>query len=182
MVPEAVTFGRFNYLSMGHISFLESILKKWSKVTVIILDTELSHTRMFYTDSQLKTFYNMCESHFQNTLLPLDTRIKAFDNISMINTADVHVFAGLRPELHSNWFNMNFPATDYDLVFSKDPNNQFDKLRFECFKSILKRNVFEVKPSLYVHNTQILRSDDKESYFDPTVLRFYQEHKVTIGN
>ena len=52
----AVTFGRFNFISKGHVNFIETVLKKWDELYLIILVPDDISMSMFYKNPATQNF------------------------------------------------------------------------------------------------------------------------------
>ena len=177
----AVTFGRFNYFSKGHIYFFEEILKKWEKLVIVCLENSTSDERLYTSDDLLlNVFYKECDANFEKTLLPITTRLEAINIFAKKYPNRVTVTQGGRPENSPNDFNRCFPVSQFDLVFSKDYSKYFDLLRFEAFEKILERKVIAIHPSKYIHNTEIARLSDKKDMFWPEVWNYYKKKGIRV--
>jgi nicotinic acid mononucleotide adenylyltransferase len=68
----AVTYGGFNFVSIGHVNFLETILKEWSQVFVLILPNNNICNPIVYPDKDTNDFLSICNDSIQKKkLLPI---------------------------------------------------------------------------------------------------------------
>ena len=181
MVESAVTFGRYNLFTYGHISTIIEILKEYKRINIgLIINDEKSRIQI---DKNLKEFYKLADKNYtdKKLLLPVALRekfimegLKEFDHrlgkyISVVRIK--------RPEYFVEEFNAKFPKEMYDIVFpdSKNENNEFDILRNSYMSTILSRNIKFVNPKLTVHSSEI--KEGMERYVPKNVLKLLHKYE-----
>ncbi|MBR2431053.1 adenylyltransferase/cytidyltransferase family protein [bacterium] len=156
----AITFGRYNFFTVAHLSTVKEILKKWEKLYILIVDDSLGKTNNCINGCE--EFYNLCDKNHKEKKIYFSIE----ERMEMINLAlleagiknRVIVLHYCRPECNIKKFNDDFEKNSYDLVFpcSVDEPNYFDKIRNDSFEKILGRRVFCVFPKITIHVSQIL--------------------------
>ena len=83
-----------------------------------------------------------------------------------------------RPEYDCNGFNEKYSIEEFDVVFPSINNKDgdFDSCRNENFGEILQRKIFEVKPPITMHFTDIVQKikqgESPESFFSKSVVDY----------
>ena len=179
-MKEAVTFGRYNVFSYGHISTLIEILKRYSKINIgLIIDGEKTNIDI---DNELCRIYELADKNYiDKELYPVEIRkqmiiagIQQFDDRLMER---VNIELIRRPEYFKKEFNKYFPIEKYDLVFPKsdDEKNEFDILRNEYMGIILERKIYFVNPKLIIHNSDI--KEQRSKYIPSKVIKIIDDYK-----
>ena len=183
-MKEAVTFGRYNNFSYGHISTLIAILKDFKKINIgLIADDKKSD---IYIEEKFKRLYELADENYtKKKLLPVDIRkkmiiagIKQFDS-RLLEKINIKIIK--RPEYFIHEFNNVFPLESYELVFpkAKEEKNEFDLLRNDLMSELLERKISFVTPKLTVHNSQ-MSYRDREKYIPSEVLKILDNYNESI--
>ena len=142
----AVTYGRFNYLSKGHINFIETILRSWDEVYLVLLVNDPNiYTKINY-DEDTNNFIEMCNSNVnKKEILPITHRLNAFSKAIRKNenlVGKVHLSVFCRPEVNVEHFNACYPDKYFDMVFPKDHTTEWDRKKSEKFRDVFFREIF----------------------------------------
>ncbi|WP_158593350.1 hypothetical protein [Lactobacillus sp. ESL0245] len=104
----AVTYGSFNFVSIGHVNLLETILKEWSQVFVLILPNNNICNHIVYPDKDTNDFLSMCNDSIQKKkLLPIVDRVNALSLVIKNNPkliGKVHIAVFCRPDANISFF------------------------------------------------------------------------------
>ena len=164
----AVTFGRYQIVSIAHLDTIRTILLEWPKVEIGILDLRPERPP---TPPEIPThlaeFYADCEANTAPAKNPMSVDERASFWEATLRAAGigdrVSVRIIARPELEPDRFNQQFPPERFDLVFPRPSGDGFDNVRNASFEEVLAREVHTVDPPLEYHTSDIramFRSDD----------------------
>ncbi|MEO3822767.1 zeta toxin family protein [Actinomadura sp. B10D3] len=158
----AVTFGRYQLVSIAHLDTVRAIAMDWPKVTVGVIDIDAQPSEALAVPPHLEDFYRDCDANTapQKNPMTLDERISLWQTaLHAAGLQDrVTVQAVPRPELDPKGFNAAFPSDEYDVVFPAPSGKGFDGSRNANFEEILDRDVKAVEPPLEYHTSTIRES------------------------
>ena len=144
----AVTFGRYQVVSVAHLDTVRTMLRQWREVTVGVLDPTLGPGGPLDDDAPARWAP-------ERNPLSGDERIRLWRSaIAAAGLGDrVHVvaMAGMTPDPAR--FNRDFPPDRFDLVFPESEGTGFDLIRNDRFREQFGRAVFEVRPSVTYHTS-----------------------------
>ncbi|MFE2684505.1 zeta toxin family protein [Streptomyces mirabilis] len=155
----AVTFGRYQIVSIAHLDTVRTILRDFPSLEIGVLDLEARPERMPNVPDHLRDFYNGCETNTSPAKNPMSAQERAgfwqatIDAAGLQDRVTVHVVP--RPELDPDGFNQIFPPDRIDLVFPTVSGEGFDLIRNASFEEILGRKVRTVDPPLEYHTSDI---------------------------
>lgn len=175
----AVTFGRFNYFTLGHEFFVQLMLRQYEKLVIgIVVDSEKENNKD--VDLLDEKFFNLTKSKHIN-LNSIDIRLKAIEESEVYNqfANRISIYPIFKPEFFPNKFNFVFPKKKYDLIFPKT-DDEFDKFRNVYFEKKLDRHIFILNPDFVIHNSQIRQEKEKQQYFDIRVSEFYKLNNISL--
>lgn len=182
-MKKAVTFGRYNLVTLSHLSTIIEILKKWDYLVVLIVSNDLISRNE--PVAELGNFYRLCEQNHMKSknIFTLKERKTMFNKMlfdyNLTNLVKVDFFA--RPELNYVEFNQKYHQCEYDLVFPRCNSNdgEFDKIRNDSFQKILNREIYTVNPACTVHTKEIVtflrNAEDINNYLSPGVCAYLKE-------
>jgi hypothetical protein len=156
----AVTFGRYQIVSIAHLDTIRTILLDWPTVEIGVLDLQAGtpatpidvpeHMVEFYRDSDANT------DPARNPLSAAERRDLWSATVDAAGLADRVTIAIIpRPELDPDTFNDRYPSAEWDLVFPAPTGTGFDRTRNDHFSEILARPVHTVEPPLEYHTSDI---------------------------
>ncbi len=178
----AVTFGRFNFISKGHVNFIETVLKKWDELYLIILVPDDISMSMFYKNPATQNFLDKCKSKIHSKpLLSINYRVNAFSEVIKNNPklqGKVHLSVSCRPDANVALFNASYPEKFFDLVFPNDDTTQLDKSKICEFEKVFFRKVYGVNPDFILHNSQIEKYHTYEQNLDAVAYQYYKDENI----
>jgi hypothetical protein len=155
----AVTFGRYQIVSIAHLDTVRTILRDFPSLEIGVLDLEARPEQMPHVPEHLRDFYDGCEANTSPAKNPMSAEERAgfwqatIDAVGLQDRVTVHVIT--RPELDPDGFNRMFPPDRVDLVFPTASGEGFDLIRNASFEEILGRKVRTVEPPLEYHTSDI---------------------------
>ncbi|MGW8879564.1 zeta toxin family protein [Streptomyces mirabilis] len=155
----AVTFGRYQIVSIAHLDTVRTILRDFPSLEIGVLDLEARPERMPHVPEHLRDFYDGCEANTSTAKNPMSAAERAgfwqatIDAAGLQDRVTVRVIP--RPELAPEGFNRIFPPDRIDLVFPTASGEGFDLIRNASFEEILGRKVRTVEPPLEYHTSDI---------------------------
>jgi hypothetical protein len=161
----AVTFGRYQMVTVAHLSTVTAILDQWAHVSigVLILTDVTSDDPSTSGDPGMADFYRDCAANCapDRNPLTLTERVTcwraAIDHAGLSDRVDVVALP--RPELCPRLFTALFPPSRCDLVFpSPRGGTAFDAGRNQAFATLLRRTIHTVSPPVELHTSAIRRS------------------------
>lgn len=163
----AVTFGRYQIVSIAHLDTIRTILLDWPKVEIGILDLDRRPLTPPDIPAHLAEFYADCEANTTPAKNPMsaDERSRFWEATLLAAGFDERVSVRIigRPELAPDSFNEQYPPDRFDLVFPRPSGDGFDNVRNASFEEVLDREVHAVDPPLEYHTSDIramFRNDD----------------------
>ncbi|RMC49657.1 hypothetical protein F5ESL0228_02740 [Lactobacillus sp. ESL0228] len=124
-----VIYGSFNFVSTGHVNFLETIFKEWSQVFVLILPNNNICNPIVYPDKDTNDFLSMCNDSIQKKkLLPIVDRVNALSLVIKNNPkliGKVHIAVFCRPDDNISFFDVCYPKENFDIVFLLDDSTKW---------------------------------------------------------
>jgi hypothetical protein len=145
---EAVTFGRYQVVSIAHLDTVRTILRQWPTVTVGVLDPDLGPGGPLDHDAPARWAP-------ERNPLPADVRVAIWrdvlDAAGLADRVRVVRIAGMTPDPAQ--FNREYPPDRYDMVFPVPEGTRFDLIRNDLFRSQFGRDVHEVTPSVTYHTS-----------------------------
>ncbi len=160
MSNQALFHGRFQRPSIGHVATVEAILAKWDHLTIGVV---YNSVRLTNTDLRLRDYVSQVDiaSYGPGRNPFTQSEVKEMWKsyiLSMSLMKRVDCLIVKRIEFEPD-FNVLFPPEKIDLVFSElNPEDAgADVLRHQLFPEVLGREIFQVKPSLSIHNSEIRR-------------------------
>ncbi len=155
----AVTFGRYQIVSIAHLDTIRTILMDWPTVEIGILDLDTRPHGVVPIPPHLEEFYRDCEANVRPEKNPMTAQERAGFWEAALNAAGLQDRATVRiiprPELTPAEFNRLYPADQVDLVFPTASGEGFDRIRNASFETILSRRVHTVDPPLEYHTSDI---------------------------
>ncbi|MEW2417544.1 zeta toxin family protein [Streptomyces sp. NPDC046866] len=155
----AVTFGRYQIVSIAHLDTVRTILRDFPSLELGVLDLEARPDQMPHIPEHLRDFYAGCEANTSPAKNPMSADERAGFWQATIEAAGlqdrVTVRVINRPELDPDGFNQMFPPERVDLVFPTASGEGFDLIRNASFGEILGRKVRTVEPPLEYHTSDI---------------------------
>ena len=155
----AVTFGRYQIVSIAHLDTIRTILLDWPTVAIGVLDLGSRPARLPVVPEHLQGFYRGCEANTAPAKNPMTVEERAsfwratIAEVGLEDRVSVRIIA--RPELDPDGFNRQYPQDRVDLVFPTAGGEGFDLIRNASFEEILGRRVFPVDPPLEYHTSDI---------------------------
>lgn len=182
MRKNAVTFGRYNVFSLGHLSTIKEILKSWEHLHILVIDSELPKNNELIPT--LCEFYALCDKNHTknknvfNTSERLEFIKRACVEAGIIDRITIGITC--RPEYNYDYFNFQYPKSKFDLVFPEcSEDSKFDKLRNVAFEKILNRKVFDVKAPVVMHLSDIVEklnnNSNIKSFFLSSVVQYLKD-------
>lgn len=182
MIKKAVTFGRYFYFNIGHLSTVQAILKEFDLLVIGLVNPDrenpedIQKLREKYID-----FYENVDKKVLELPLTFEERKlmieKALRNAKIENVILTEV---RRVEYFPSIFNERFRPDEYQLVFP-ELNSSFDIRRNEVFEDILKRKIHLVKPELESHSSDAKNKFDNMVYMDDEIMEIYKRYGVIEG-
>ncbi|MGA3539014.1 zeta toxin family protein [Micromonosporaceae bacterium DT194] len=155
----AVTFGRYQIVSIAHLDTVRTILMDWPTLEVGVLDLEHLPNQRAEIPEHLQQFYRDCEANVAPEKNPMSAEERAgfwratIAEAGLQDRVSVRVIP--RPELDPAGFNRQYPADRFDVVFPTVSGEGFDRIRNDAFQEILGRPVLSVDPPLEYHTSDI---------------------------
>lgn len=155
----AVTFGRYQIVSIAHLDTIRTILLDWPTVEVGVLDLDPRPAHPPNVPAHLRDFYQGCEANTSSAKNPMTAEERAgfwratIAEAGLEDRVTVRVIP--RPELFPQGFNKQYPPDQFDLVFPTARGEGFDLIRNASFEEILRRPVHPVDPPLEYHTSDI---------------------------
>ncbi|UUY52316.1 zeta toxin family protein (plasmid) [Streptomyces yangpuensis] len=155
----AVTFGRYQIVSIAHLDTVRTILRDFPSLEIGVLDLEARPEQMPPVPEHLREFYAGCEANTSPAKNPMSAEERAgfwqatIDAVGLQDRVTVRVIT--RPELDPGGFNRMFPPERFDLVFPTASGEGFDLIRNASFEEIFNRKVRTVEPPLEYHTSDI---------------------------
>lgn len=155
----AVTFGRYQIVSIAHLDTVRTILRDFPSLEIGVLDLDARPAQMPTIPDHLRDFYAGCEANTSPAKNPMSPEERAgfwqatIDAVGLQDRVTVRVIT--RPELDPDGFNRMFPPERVDLVFPTASGEGFDLIRNASFEEIFGRKVRTVEPPLEFHTSDI---------------------------
>jgi UDP-N-acetylglucosamine kinase len=155
----AVTFGRYQIVSIAHLDTVRTILMDWPTVEVGVLDLDARPATAPIIPEHLQAFYDGCEANTAPAKNQMTAQERAsfwqatIDTAGLSDRVTVRIIG--RPEMAPDEFNRQYPADSVDLVFPTSRGEGFDLIRNASFEEILGRPVTPVDPPLEYHTSDI---------------------------
>jgi hypothetical protein len=155
----AVTFGRYQIVSIAHLDTVRTILRDFPSLEIGVIDLQARPERMPHVPDHLRDFYDGCEANTSPAKNPMSAEERAgfwqatIDAVGLHDRVTVRVIS--RPELDPTGFNQMFPPERVDLVFPTANGEGFDLIRNASFEEIRGRKVRTVEPPLEYHTSDI---------------------------
>lgn len=155
----AVTFGRYQIVSIAHLDTVRTILRDFPSLEIGVLDLDARPQTSPPIPEHLRDFYAGCEANTSPAKNPMSVAERAAFWQATISAAGlqdrVTVRVIPRPELDPDGFNRMFPPERVDLVFPTSSGEGFDLIRNASFEEIFGRKVRTVEPPLEYHTSDI---------------------------
>lgn len=179
----AVTYGRFNYLSKGHIHFFEKIVEVWKELYIVVLiNNNKIIDKIMYDETNLNDFIVMCNANVnKKKLLAIHHRLNCLSRAIQNNSkliGKVHISAFCRPEVNVKKFNLCYPPDAFDLVFPLDDSNEWDKIKPEMFSGVFFRPVRTVELDFLTHNSDIVANNAYKELLEESAYNYYLTNKL----
>jgi UDP-N-acetylglucosamine kinase len=155
----AVTFGRYQIVSIAHLDTIRTILLDWPTVEIGVLDLDSRPAGPLAVPPHLRDFYQGCEANTSPAKNPMTAEERAsfwratVAEAGLQDRVAVRIIA--RPELDPEGFNRQYPLDRFNLVFPTASGEGFDLVRNASFSEILRRRVYPVDPPLEYHTSDI---------------------------
>lgn len=155
----AVTFGRYQIVSIAHLDTVRTILRDFPSLEIGVLDLQARPEQMPTIPEHLREFYAGCEANTSPAKNPMSPEERAgfwqatIDAVGLQDRVTVRVIT--RPELDPDGFNRMYPPENVDLVFPTASGEGFDLIRNASFEEIFGRKVRTVEPPLEYHTSDI---------------------------
>lgn len=181
---KAVTFGRYNILTFGHLSTFISILDDWDNLKILILDNSLE--KRDKEVSIFREFYDLCElNHIKKrNVFTVEERVDMMQAVlhEYHLTNKISIEVAPRPEYNYSSFNKNYPMEEYDLVFPSVENEEvrFDIIRNEAFEKILSRKVFTVNPEITLHLSSVVKEINQHNSIEKYIPKSIVEYLLDV--
>jgi nicotinamide mononucleotide adenylyltransferase len=159
----AVTFGRFNPVTKGHLALLTAMVAGWEVVTVCVSDLAVDAPPGFdpRRAPMPEEFYSACDEKcsLERNPFTVEERVAMWrETIRAAGLSGAATAVAIRrPEHYPQEFNDRFPADRHDLAFGNS-TNEFDVAKTQHFQRLLNRAVLPVQPAFTLHATDIKRS------------------------
>jgi Zeta toxin len=158
----AVTFGRYQIVSIAHLDTIRTMLMDWPSVEIGVLDMNAQPATPVPVPDHLREFYQECEANTAPPKNPMSTEQRAEFWRATLAAAGlqdrVTVRVIPRPELYPGNFNAQYPTDRFHLAFPTVGGAGFDAIRNDCFAEILGRPVYPVDPPLEYHTSDIRKA------------------------
>lgn len=155
----AVTFGRYQIVSIAHLDTIRTILRDWPSVEIGVLDLDTPPAPGLVVPEHLAEFYRDCDANTAPAKNPMSATERArfwdatVDAAGLRDRVRVRIIA--RPENDPDRFNRAYPPERYHLVFPTAAGEGFDQVRNARFEEILNRPVHTVDPPLEYHTSEL---------------------------
>lgn len=144
----AVTFGRYQLVSVAHLDTIRTILRQWPTVTVGVLDPALGPGGPLDDDAPKRW---AAEKNPLSVAQRIEMWQDVIDEAGLVGRVRIVAMAGMTPDPEA--FNREFPADQFDMVFPQPEGTGFDLIRNDRFREQFHRHVFEVQPSVTYHTS-----------------------------
>jgi nicotinamide mononucleotide adenylyltransferase len=155
----AVTYGRYQLVSIAHLDTVRTILRDWPRVVVGVIDLNAAPAEPMTVPEHLRSYYAVSEANTSAAKNPMTLQERIGFWRAAVETAGlsdrVSVEAIARPALHPAEFNARYPAGQFDVVF---PASSDGEQAHTDRAQILGRAVFAVRPALEYHTSHIRES------------------------
>ena len=157
---EAVTYGRYQIVSIAHLDTIRTMLRDWPKVTIGVIDMD-ARPRVTPPEApaSLAEFYRVALNNTVPERNPMTLQERRGLWQAALDTAGiadrVTVEAVPMPELAPAEFNSRFPPDRYDVLF---PAASDAELAHTDRGSILSRTIYSTEPPLEFHTSTIRES------------------------
>lgn len=177
----ALTWGRYQIVSIMHLDNIRTILRNWTKVTICVLDLDQGPTIPARIPKELSDFYSRVKVNTDPPRNPMTATERvavwraALEAAGMADRATVTAIPMPYPDPER--FNRQFPPDRFDLVF---PTASDAELKITDRVRVLGRPVLTYRPPMKFHTSDIRISyrqgtDVWRTALAPGTLETFQE-------
>lgn len=152
----AITYGRYQMVSIAHLDTVRTMLQQWPRVVVGVLDLSAPEPTPRAVPEHLRDFYKVAAANTvpDRNPMSLEERVGFWrDAVAAAGIGDrVSIEVVASPGLDPATFNARFPPEHFDLVF---PAAADAELPHSQRSEILGRPVHTVDPPLEFHTSAI---------------------------
>lgn len=173
---EAVLFGRFNLITIGHMEYFKNVIKKYEKINIGITTSDSSTN----IPKGFDEFYQMSDNQHKRNIFSVQERCMmlraSLISNDLIDYAKIHIIK--RPDYFIDEFNRRFPPEKYQLVLPRDKDIN-ERL---TFSKILMREIDVIDIRFETHISDVILNNNQlvevqkatEKYLDKGCLEVFR--------